>query len=44
VPVAYTGAASGTTNDVNVTRRLVQVTVSVEILNRDARRSGKEAA
>jgi len=37
VPVAYTGAASGTTNDVNVTRRLVQVTVSVEILTRDGK-------
>jgi hypothetical protein len=37
LPVAFTGAASGTTNDVNVTRRLVQLTVSVEILTRDGK-------
>ena len=37
VPVAYTGAASGTTNEVTVTRRLVQITVSVEILSRDGK-------
>ncbi|MDH4132612.1 MAG: LPS assembly lipoprotein LptE [Gemmatimonadota bacterium] len=37
VPVAYTGAASGTSNEVNVTRRLVQLTVSVEILTREGK-------
>ncbi|HEU4569717.1 MAG TPA: LPS assembly lipoprotein LptE [Gemmatimonadales bacterium] len=38
VPVAYTGGAAGRVNQVEVTRRLVQLTVTVEIVDQ---RSGK---
>lgn len=33
VPVAYTGGLSGQANQVQVTRRLVQLTVNLEIVN-----------
>jgi hypothetical protein len=33
VPVAYTGGPQGTSNTVSVTKRLVQLTVSIEIVN-----------
>lgn len=33
VPVAYSGGAAGQVNTVQVTKRLVQVTVSIEILD-----------
>jgi hypothetical protein len=37
VPVAYTGLASGTSTEVTVTGRLVQIMVSVEIITRDGK-------
>jgi len=37
VPVAYTGLAGGTSSEVTVTSRLVQIMVSVEIITRDGK-------